>query len=56
MAVYDTLRTYACPRAETPATTLDGINAKLQVSMKAGRNTAIARSAADDLERLVREG
>ena len=41
---------------ETPATTLSGINAKLQVSMKAGRNTAIARSAADDLERLVREG
>ena len=41
---------------ETPATTLSGINAKMKVSMKTGRNTDIARSAADDLERLVREG
>ena len=39
--------------AETPATTLSGINAKMKVAMKAGRNTAIARSAADDLERLA---
>ena len=45
-----------CRLAETPANTLDGINAKLQVSMKTGRNTDIARSAADDLGRLVREG
>ncbi len=41
---------------ETPATTLSGINAKMKVSMKTGRNTDIAQSAADDLERLVREG
>ncbi len=39
--------------AETPANTLEGINAKLQVSMKSGRNTDIAQSAADDLDRLV---
>ncbi len=42
--------------AETPATTLSGINAKMKVAMTAGRNTDIARSAADDLDRLVREG
>ncbi len=39
--------------AETPANTLEGINAKLKVAMKSGRNTDIARSAADDLDRLV---
>ncbi len=42
--------------AETPANTLAGINAKLKVAMKTGRNTDIARSAAndlDDLDRLV---
>ncbi len=39
--------------AETPANTLEGINAKLQVPMKSGRNTDIAQSAADDLDRLV---
>ena len=39
--------------AETPANTLEGINAKLHVAMKSGRNTEIARSAATDLARLV---
>ena len=43
----------------TPATTLDGINAKLQASFRRKGyrlNGDIARSAADDLERLVGEG
>ena len=44
-----------CRLAEIPANTIEGINAKLQVSMKSGRNTKIAQSAADDLARLVRE-
>ena len=45
--------------AETPATTLEGINAKLQASFRRKGyrlNGDIARSAADDLERLVGEG
>ncbi len=44
---------------ETPATTLSGINAKLQVSFRRKGlrlNEDIARSAADDLERLAGEG
>ncbi len=38
------------------ATLLEPINAKMKVAMKTGRNTDIARSAADDLERLAGEG
>ena len=45
--------------AETPANTLKGIHAKLQAS-KRGKgyrfNDDLARSAADDLARLVKEG
>jgi hypothetical protein len=49
----ETCSAVAAQLAETPANTLAGINAKLQLSMKSGRNTDIAQSAADDLDRLV---
>jgi hypothetical protein len=45
-----------CRLAETPANTLDGINAKMKVAMKTGPNTDITLSAADDLDRLAGEG